>query len=493
MPRAGLLFYSMQKLYASAVASNPKNTMADLREAIAQRDRAAINSAAAQLVADAAPLGERWVPVIKLLSRNGEWSLANAASSLRIDQGGSCRARFDHAALAANFGRVAYAIQMADDLPDDCPSVAEVEYLRGTLAMTGGDFGKAHSHFMTVLEAAPMSGQTMLALSSLPEDMIDQTIKAREASMANAPASERSAYFFALGNILHNEGNFEKAYQAFCAANRLAQGSAPYDQLVDQEGASRSMNGWSDRPVFNGEGAGSATPIFVTGLPRSGTTLVEQILCANRLVSGAGEVSLLRLLAQDIGGSDAASYARFAERHDASSLAALYRHLVEQRGLQPDRKIVDKSLDSSRYMGILLSSLPEAKVVWIRRNAGSCAWSSFRTNIVAGASWSHCPTDIAHHFKIEDALFDFWIKKAPQRIHPLSYEALVAEPRQTLLDLCAFLGLEFSETMLRPEKVRRAVTTASVAQVRQPISSSSLAQDQAYKEFSEIFSKEYLK
>ncbi|MBX7535119.1 sulfotransferase [Qipengyuania sp. GH1] len=482
----------MQKLYGSAVASNPKNTLADLREAIEQRDRAAINSATARLVADAAPLGERWVPVIKLLSRNGEWSLADAASRLRINQGGDFRAKFDHAALAANFGRVAEAIRMADDLPDDCPSVAEVEYLRGTLAMTSGDFGKAHKHFMAVLEAAPMSGQTMLALSSLPEDRIGQTIKAREASMANAPASERSAYFFALGNILHKEGNFEKAYKAFCAANRLAQGSAPYDQVVDRESASRSMNGWSDRPIFNGERAGGASTIFVTGLPRSGTTLVEQILCANRLVSGAGEVSLLRLLAQDIGGSDAASYARFAEHRDAGSLAALYRHLVEQRGLQSDRKIIDKSLDSSRFMGILLSSLPEAKVVWIRRNARSCAWSNFRTNIVTGADWSHSPTDIAHHFKIEDALFDFWIEKAPQRIHPLPYEALVAEPRQALLDLCAFLGLEFSEAMLRPENVRRAVTTASVAQVRQPIKSSSLGQDQAYKAFSEIFSKEYL-
>ena len=258
--------------------------------------------------------------------------------------------------------------------------------------------------------------------------------------------------------------------------------------------------------------------LFVTGFPRSGTTLVEQILTSHSEVRDGAEMNLASVALMPAGNmrfgdasrlgdepqpvtypfcgdftfGDALAYQERSPSLDPwGDIGRDYLHMAEQR-FGPDGRAVDKTVIIGQFIGLLLHSLPNAKVVWLQRRPEDCALSNFRMYSALGTiPWTYSATDIAEFFRAEDRLYQHWIKIFPDRIMTVPYEELVSDPQDWIRRILTFTGLPEEPQVFEPHKSKRAVTTASVAQVRAPISTSRIGSAEAYKEFTEEFRRAY--
>jgi hypothetical protein len=228
----------------------------------------------------------------------------------------------------------------------------------------------------------------------------------------------------------------------------------------------------------------SDRPIFVLGLPRSGTTLVEQILVSHSKVVDGAEANLFRPASMAIKGYTPDEVRASFDRSDASTLptriAKAYLHLVDERFGKIGR-VVDKTLNQTRYLGLIHHVLPKAKLIWLRRDPAGIAWSCYRTRFAKGVDWTRSLTDIAAYFRGEDRLHAHWSALLGDSLLTVPYEALVDDPDTWMRRIIEHVGLEWEEGVRDFHKTERAVTTASFAQVRKPMYASSKAAWKRYE------------
>ena len=450
--------------------------MLGLRDALARQDRASATAHAQALLAGEPALGRQWKAIGALLQHNGEVRAARVAMAHNAAAAGNApEAVFEQAVLAAQGGDVVQAHALIQTVPRHVPDAHAHAYSRGTMAMNLGRLDEARDAFRVALGAEPGSGQAALALAMagriMPSD--EALILAVQAHLAGRAAMDRAAWHYAAGRVFEQRGDEAGAFAAYAAGAGIMAAQRPANLQQDRDEAGQAMSGWDSASTARiarelGEVAASR-PIFVTGLPRSGTTLVEQILASHSAVDGGDELGLVRLLHQDIGGYDRAAFDSYVARGGtARGLRELYDHLLGE-GFGGTGRIVDKSLHAPRSIGLLRALFPDAPIVWVRRDPLDCAWSAFRTWFAQGLDWSWSLPAMAYHFKLEDALFYHWRSVFPGRIHVVAYEKLVAQPEPVIRELLEFCRLPFEAGVLQPHQTQRAVTTASVAQVRESI------------------------
>jgi hypothetical protein len=164
--------------------------------------------------------------------------------------------------------------------------------------------------------------------------------------------------------------------------------------------------------------------------------------------------------------------------------------LLGERFPLPGR-VVDKTTDTSRKLGIAAAVLPEAPLIWLRRDPLDCAWSCFRTGFMAGIRWSNDLGDMAYNFRLEDRLLAQWQQNLGERLLVVPFEALVSEPESWIRGILVHCGLAEERQVFAPHENRRAVATASVMQVRQPINRRGIGSAEPYREFLEPFVRDY--
>lgn len=463
--------------------------VAALKAGLAGNDRLAINRAALALIAAEAPLGRTWQAVAQALARNGEIGAAEQAIDRYVAaEGASFAARFARAALLAQMGRLDSAWAAMATLPDTVPDRTANAYFKGSLALDRGNRDAAEHHLRDALTASPQSGPTWLALTEAL-DLADHPALAEqlEQAWATPPTdpAERANLAYAVGRARDQRRDYAGAFDAFSqgaaarraidAAARAASPLAPATaadwpaELIERTAASISVD--------------HRRMIFVTGLPRSGTTLVEQIFASNDEVCDGAELGLFRLIEQDIGGSDAASFQRWLDRGgNPDELVRCYLYLVEER-FGPTGRIVDKSLEASHYMGLLLALFPHAPIVWMRRDPVDCGWSAFRAFFARGVNWAWDLQSIGRRLAVDDQLFESWTHRYPDRFTIMHYEELVTDPERQIERLAEAAGLERSQAMLSPHMAKRAVLTASVSQVRKQINRRGIGVAEPYREW----------
>ena len=462
-------------------------TTNDFRSALRARDRAAINRVAALLLDQRTFLGEQWCSVALVLARNAEVALALSAAQRAVEEsGGSANARFQHANILADVGRQDEAVALVSAIaPAQLDPVARDHFL-GTCAMQVGDFEAARAAFERVEAISPASAPAWLSLAALPlagdGALLDRLNAASSAIEATSP-DYRAQWHYAKGTILDRLERTEESFSAFAAGAELVRSIRGYDAEADRSDVEALIAGFNRAAV--GEIAeqvrlDSSRPILVTGLPRSGTTLVEQILTSHSAVAGGGEMPFGSIMKREIGGNSRSSLESFVSDHGADELTRLYLHLAdEQFGVEG--RFVDKCLGTNRDLGILASVLPQARVIWLRRDPLDCAWSCFRTYFSEGIEWSWSLADIAAHFEAEDRLYAHWRDALGERMLTLSYEKLAANPKEQIGRILGHVGLEAEPAMEAVHRTRRVVTTASVAQVRQPLYETSIGTAERYR------------
>jgi len=466
--------------------------------ALQRRSRRESNEAALGLLAMKAPLRDKWRMLAKVLQTNGELGAANQAMRLFVEQtGGSAPARFEAAALSAQTGRLEQARQMMKDVPSDVPDPASHAYFLGTMSLNRGDLDTAEAHLLAALDADPRLGQAMLALASCRsrrgDDPVGQRILDAAPRMAEAPPLERAQYHYAAGRVHFDREEVELAFADFAAGAALAANERPYDRAGDAANAKRSGEGY-DRDFIERIGAqvhtDTSEAILVTGLPRSGTTLVEQVLASHSAVAGGEELGRMAIVARDLPENSASGLQAYLAAGAADELAQLYLHLCRER-FGTGMRYVDKGLSSSRYIGLITALLPQSPIVWLRRDPLDCALSAFRTYFAQGLEWSWKLTDIAAHFRLEDELFAFWSRMWPERILVADYAELVRDPKEQIERILAHCNLPVEPQVFEPHKAVRTVATASVVQVREPINRRGLGNAAPYRQHMKPFIEAY--
>jgi tetratricopeptide (TPR) repeat protein len=463
------------------------------------RSRAASNEAALALMADKAPLREKWRMLAMVLRTNGEIVAANNAMRLFVEQTGSTAAGlYEQAALAAQTGWVEQARTIMQSVPAEIPNQAAHAYFLGTMALNLGDIDEAERHLLRALDSDPILGQAMLALASCrtrtADDPIGERILCSAETMRNAPTLERAQYHYAAGRVRFDRQEANKAFADFSAAGVLAASMRPYRGAADTANAEQSCQGFDVALIERIGGAVSvdtSDAIVVTGLPRSGTTLVEQILASHSAVSGGEELGRMAIVARDLPEVSASGLESWlSSGGSADALAQLYLHLCRER-FPGHARFVDKGLNNTRYMGLITALLPQSPIVWLRRDPLDCALSAFRTYFAQGLEWSWKLEDIAAHFRLEDEIFEFWSRLLPQRVLVVQYARLVREPKEQIERILEHCGLAAEPQVFEPHKTARTVTTASVIQVREPINSKGLGNSEPYREHLRSFSEAY--
>ena len=286
--------------------------------------------------------------------------------------------------------------------------------------------------------------------------------------------------FFALGGVYEKKGVVDKAFDHIVNGNRLKRGTLSYDIAATRDHFDRLIETF-DGALFARHGTAgdaSARPIFILGMPRSGTTLVEQILASHPAVHGAGELHDLGAIAAALPARTGASqpYPACVRGAGAGLWAELGKDYVDavSRRAPGKRRVCDKMPDNFLRIGLIHLMLPNAAIIHCRRDAMDICYSCFSLLFTEGQSFTYDLTELGLYYREYDRLMRHWQAVLPGRILDVRYEDVVADLEGSARRFVAHCGLEWDGRSLDFHNTKRVVRTASLTQVRQTIYASSI-------------------
>jgi tetratricopeptide (TPR) repeat protein len=372
------------------------------------------------------------------------------------------------------------------------PDLPAAHCALGTVREELGDFKDAESCWRTALRYdSSLAGAYSALATLLRGKLADEDLVAMRQLLADPDLHDgrRGALHFGLAQVLDARGAYHEAAESLRVANALAlAGARKRGQGYDPAEHARFVSGMMAvcTPAFfervRGFGLETERPIFIAGLPRSGTTLTEQILASHSQVFGAGELRFGRddfeaLAAGEDRGLDALAY---LDQETVRRIGA--RHLERLCELNADRPhMADKMPDNYLYLGLLAVLFPKAKFIHCRRDLRDIAVSCWMTNF-RHIRWANDPDHIAGRFAEYRRLMDHWRRVLPVPLLEVDYEQTVADLEGVARRLVDWCGLDWEPGCLKFHEGQRPVRTASVSQVRQPIYKRSVARWKHYEQ-----------
>lgn len=361
----------------------------------------------------------------------------------------------------------------------------------GSLAIQDGDFDAAASWFNQVLELRPDATDAMYRLSFIDRLALttEPLLLSELENTDKASTSHRLYAGLALYRLLSRNGRPQDAFAALATAKAIRAGEFPYKPET------ATHNNASNKQVFTPdffekrghEGYSGKGCIFIIGMMRSGTTLTEQILAAHSKVHAGGErddmMSIVESLSHDL---------TKVPDLPADWAATVGRKLHEEmfKDAGGATFATDKLPGNVDYAGLIRFLLPQAKFIYCHRTPQDCALSTFEQNFSTAVRYSFDLKAIAHKYAMHEDIARYWMETCRLDMHELDYDAMVHDPEPHIRQLLDFTGLEFEENCLYPNEVKREIRTASVFQVRQPISPKSVGRWKMFEEQLEPFTAE---
>lgn len=366
--------------------------------------------------------------------------------------------------------------------------------LRFNLASTLGFLGRteaAEGCYEAILAADPGFGKAHLALATSRRATPEASpVRRLTAALERARSPEDALQIrYALAKAHEELGEHRAAFDQLHAANSRRRAELAYDPAFDRAIFQRLEQRFAEPDYFQGEGASSAAPIFVVGLPRTGTTLIDRILSSHPQVRSAGELQAMPL-AVKLGGGARTPFVIDPETIDAA--AALDPAKVGEAYLQralahhgAEGRFVDKLPLNFLYVGYIARALPNARIVCLRRHPLDSVWSNYKhlfSTEFSYYNYSYDLLDAAAYYLQFDRLMAFWQRQFPGRVLQVSYEGVIDDQdgwTRRILDHC---GLGWNAACLRFHENAAAVATPSAAQVRRPLYRDAVARWRAYAE-----------
>nr|WP_295530078.1 tetratricopeptide repeat-containing sulfotransferase family protein [Novosphingobium sp. Chol11] len=348
-----------------------------------------------------------------------------------------------------------------------------------------GRIAEAAAQHEIILAAAPSNGRVHHALAGLAKATREANHIARlEAVLARGPAPDDGLRIrYALAKEYDDIGDAAASFRHLSAANTAHKARIGYQFASDAKTFDAIEAGFRQPGFFAGTSTVADAPIFITGMPRTGTTLVDRILSSHPDVHSAGELQAMPLAIKQLSGTRsrmvidpetvAASGALAPQEVGAAYMAraALHRR-------RDDGRFIDKLPANFFNIGHIARALPQARIICLRRHPMVTVWSNYK-NLFATTSayyaYSYDLLDIAHYYARFDRLMAFWEHLLPGRVCQVQYEALVADQEAESRRLYAHCGLEWTDAALAFHTNTAAVATPSAAQVRRPIYADSVA------------------
>jgi tetratricopeptide (TPR) repeat protein len=381
------------------------------------------------------------------------------------------------------------------------PTSAVAQLHLGGLHEEQGQMAEAEAAFRSALRlqpgfALPHARLATLLRGKLPD--ADQAALERRLDDAQLAPTFRARLLFGLAHVLDARGEYARAADCLRRANgltrELSRGRRDYDPAEHErfvDGLLRTfVPEWFAR--IAGAGSDSRRPVFIFGLPRSGTTLVEQVLASHPRIHGAGELRLARQSLEAVSEAlgRASSPLECVPQLDGDAIRRLAGWHLDALGALDNRRaacVVDKMPDNYLYLGLLAALFPRAVFIHCRRDLRDVAVSCWMTDF-RSIRWANDPAHIAARFRQYRRLMDHWKAVLPVPVHEVDYEETVNDLGGVARRLLAACGLEFDPACLEFHRTQRPVRTASVSQVRQPVYRGSLARWKHYEgELSDLF------
>jgi tetratricopeptide (TPR) repeat protein len=353
------------------------------------------------------------------------------------------------------------------------PSLLPAHILLGDALVHLGRFDEADGRYRAALALHPACGDAWRGLANMKTRPLPDADRARLENLlqrSDIAEADRIAMGFALGKVDEDQGRYEEAFAALADANARQRRLAPWN-AGSFHGFVEAVRAASARLPAPVDPTLGAEVIFIVGLPRSGSTLFEQILAAHPQVEGASELPDLGEVLAEESTRRGQPFPRWVSAASARDWQRLGRRYLQRtaRWRQQRPRSTDKLPENWLYSGVLAAMLPGAKIIDARRDALEAGWSCFKQQFYRLPHFACTLTDIAAYVRDYEAAMAPWQAAAPARIRTQRYEALLADPEGEIRALLAFCELPFDAACLDFHRAARSVRTPSAAQVRQPL------------------------
>ena len=465
-----------------------------LGRALAEQDKLREAEAACRRALELDPdLAGAYITLAKIFQKRGRWVEAESAlgTVFRLDPRDP-KAHETLGMVLVDQGRPAEALGSLEEAVRLQPDDAYTRRLLAYALMQLGRFADAEAEAREALRLKPgwVKAYSLLnvitGFESGDPDLGE--IEALAGADGELRVNERVHLYFTLARSYDKSGAFDRAFELFSTANALERERWSYDVEVEERDAERIVETVDGQLLerLSGSGHESTTPVFIVGMPRSGTTLVEQILSSHSDVYGAGELDAVFRVSGAIlvMTPDRAGYPSGLtqlEPRDLDELGRLYVSSVSK--LAPSAaRITDKMPANFHYVGLIHLMLPRARIIHCRRDPADTCLSCYSTHFGGSLRWSYDLQDLGRYYRSYARLMAHWRRVLPPgRMLEVRYEDVIADLEREARRLVEHCGLEWSDACLAFHENQRPVHTASIAQVRRPLYASSVGRWRQYE------------
>jgi tetratricopeptide (TPR) repeat protein len=389
-------------------------------------------------------------------------------------------------------GRIDEAIALMEEVVAEFPDDAQAWLIFGNLMREVGEQGRSIDAFRRSLAARPGFGEAYWALANLKTFRFtvgDLESMQRQLEQSAPSGSSRIHLEFSYGKALEDAGQFAASFEHYARGARLQRDTMVYDPDATTAYARRSKATYtvSFFAEHSGWGNECRDPIFIVGLPRSGSTLLEQILASHSQIEGTRELPDVPAIVMDLFSRPHPDSGEYPEsvaslsRAEIEELAARYLAGTDGRRLLKLPRFVDKMLGNFSHVGLIHLMFPRAAIIDARRHPMACGFSCYKQLFAQGMNFSYDQGELGRYYRDYAELMDHIDAVLPGRVHRVHYGRLVADPESEVRRLLDYCGLPFEAECLRFYENPRAVQTISSEQVRLPIYSDSVDQWRHYE------------
>jgi tetratricopeptide (TPR) repeat protein len=385
------------------------------------------------------------------------------------------------AVVLSRIGEYQESLELYAGVLANNPRKAKVWMSYGHALKTAGREPEGIDAYRKCIELTPGCGEAYWSLANLKTFRFTPAeVEAMRAQLRGAELSteDRFHFHFALGKALEDAGDFAESFEHYAQGNSLRRSVIAYSAEANAGHVRRSKEICSREFFATRQGCGAAAPdpIFIVGLPRSGSTLLEQILSSHSAVEGTMELPDIAMLAQQLGGKrmrgEASTYPQILESLTPQQCRELGEQYLQQTRIQRRTDapfFIDKMPNNFAHVGLIHLILPNAKIVDARRHPLGCCFSGFKQHFARGQVFTYDLEELGRYYRDYVELMAHFDAVLPGRVHRVFYENMVADTEAEVHRLLAYCGLPFEAGCLRFYENERAVRTASAQQVRQPI------------------------
>jgi len=391
-----------------------------------------------------------------------------------------------YASTAVGLGEQQRAVELYRDLLQGTPEDADVHLSIAHALKTLGQRDAAIAEYREAARCRPSFGDAYWSLANLKTYRFEDAELTRMQDLTADPALttvDRYHLSFALGKALEDRGEFAESFRYYALGNAAKRIESKYRPEIIEDNTRRqiqvcSRSFFAERP---GWGASDPDPIFIIGLPRSGSTLIEQVLASHSQVEGTQELANVQQIVANLRGRDpdpkdprypailahlrAEDYRQLGEKYLADT--RVYRG---GSGAAPTAHFIDKMPNNFRHLGLIHLMLPNAKIIDARREPMACCFSNLKQLFAQGQEFTYSIEDIARYYRTYLELMRHWDSVLPGKVLRVMHEDVVDDLEGNVRRLLEFCGLEFEPQCIEFHKTVRSVRTASSEQVRRPIS-----------------------